>query len=120
MFQRASVVALLLLLIPVSAFAGGAPVAIRVPAKRICVGEPIRIGVRYTGVVYDRLPYDDNPRWFRARIFDPEGRQVLRRQGLAPRAWRFWTYEPSRAGAYRTRYGTAALAARFTTRVGSC
>lgn len=110
----------LLLLLPVTALAGGAPVAIRVPAKRVCIDEPIRVGVRYTSVVYDRLPYNDNPQWFSVRIIDPQGRRVFWRQGLAGPKWRFWTYAPRRAGVYRTRYGTAALAARFTTRVAFC
>jgi len=120
MLSRASIIVLLLLLLPVSALAGGAPVAIRVPAKSVCVKKSIRVGVHYTGVVYDRLPYNANPRWFSVRIFDPQGRRVFWRRGVAPRKWRFWTYEPPRTGVYRTRYGTAALAASFTTRVNAC
>ena len=120
MLRRTSLLALTLLLLPVSALAGGAPVAVRVPAKSVCVDEAIRVGVRYTGVVYDRLPYHSNPRWFSVRIVDPQGRRVFERRGVAPRRWRFWTYEPSRAGVFSTRYGTAALAASFTTRVAAC
>ncbi len=120
MLSRAAVIAPLLLFLPVSALAGGAPVAVRVPTREVCVKEPIRVGVRSTGVVYDRLPYNANPRWFSVRIFDPQGHRVFGRRGIAPRKWRFWTYEPPGTGAYRTTYGTAALAASFTTRVHAC
>jgi hypothetical protein len=120
MFLRASFTVLVLLAFPLAALAGGAPVALRVPAKQVCGDEQIRVGVRYTGVVYDRLPYNSNPRWYRVRIFDPHGRRVFERQGIAGPSWRNWTYAPSRRGVYRTRYGTAVFAGTFITRVGAC
>lgn len=114
------IVALALLASPLVALGGGMPVALRVPAKHVCVGEAIRVGVRHTGVVYDRLPYNSNPRWFSIRILDPKGRRVFARRGLAGPSWRLWTYEPRRRGAHRTRYVTAAFATTFTTRVDDC
>ena len=117
---RALLVALALLAFPIAAVAGGAPVALRVPAKQVCVNDEIRVGVRYTGVVYDTLPYHSNPRWYRVRIFDPQGRVVFERRGLAGPSWRMWAYEPDRRGTYRTRYATAVFAGTFATGVHAC
>ena len=120
MGPRVLVLVLAVLALPMAALAGGAPVAMRVPPKQVCAGETIRVGVRYTGVVYDRLPYHSDPRWFRVRIFDPQGRIVFERRGLASPSWRMWNYEPRRTGTFWTRYGTAAFAGTFTTRVHGC
>ena len=120
MCPRVLVLVLVVLASPIAALAGGAPVALRVPPKQVCADEAIRVGVRYTGVVYDRLPYHSTPRWFRVRIFDPRGRIVFERRGLASPSWRLWNFEPRRPGRFRTRYGTAALAGTFTTDVRAC
>ena len=120
MGSRVLVLVLVALASPIAALAGGAPVAMRVPPKQVCAGEAIRLGVRYTGVVYDRLSYHSDPRWFRVRIVDPQGRIVFERRGLASPSWRVWNYEPRRPGRFRTRYGTAAFAGTFTTDVHGC
>ena len=90
-----------------------AGVQARVPAARVCLNtiDGIRLGVRWNGV---------GSRRFRVRLYDPSGKVVLARHGLATRAWKRWAYRPTLGGAYRTVYTLPGRTRRYRTSSLGC
>jgi hypothetical protein len=77
--------------------AAAASVQVRVPAGHVCIDTigGIELGVRWNGI---------GARRFRVRLYDPKGKVVLARHGIASRAWKRWAYRPTLGGVYRTVY----------------
>jgi hypothetical protein len=101
------------------ASAGGQPVALRIPAARVCANGH---GSIVAGVQYTANP--PGPRRFSVDVRNPRGRVVLHREGIAPRRWRSWEYDPPalrRAlGTYTTTYDVSSGREVFRTRVVFC
>jgi hypothetical protein len=97
---------------PVAASAA-ASVQVRVPVDRVCTNTigGISLGVRWNGV---------GARRFRVRLYDPSGKVVLVRHGLATRAWKRWAYRPTDGGVYRTVYTLPGRTLRYRTRSLGC
>lgn len=67
---------------------------------------------------------------FTISIYDPNGRRVFYRHGLAPTHWRMWAYDPPAkpdsvgdylVGVYRTAYGPHPTRfSSFSTHVRNC
>ena len=90
-----------------------AGVQARVPAARVCLNTigGIKLGVRWTGT---------GTRRFRVSLYDPNGKVVLARHGLATRAWKRWAYRPTLGGVYRTVYTLPGLTRRYRTSSLGC
>jgi hypothetical protein len=93
--------------------AAAASVQVRVPVARVCTNtiDGIKLGVRWNG---------SGPRSFRLRLYDPNGKIVLARHGLATRAWKRWAYRPTRGGVYRTVYTLPGRTRRYRTSSLGC
>lgn len=85
-------VAVLAVLIPGVA---QATVSVAAPAKSICLGKKMKVGVRH------RLP---GKRTFTITITDPTRRTVWSKSGSAPSKWRYWKFRPGRLGTFKTIY----------------
>jgi hypothetical protein len=87
-------------------------VEVKVPAARVCIREldGIKVGVRSRG----------GPRRFRVRVYDPRGKVVLDRSGLATTQWKQWGYRPTLGGVYRTVYTVPGRTRRYPTRALAC
>ena len=112
--------AVFLLIAAVAALAAGAAragaveqrIRVEVPASRVCTNTigGIKVGVRWlTG-----------SRCYRVRIYDPNGRIVLVRHGLATRSWKRWAVKPTLGGTYRTIYTLPGRTVRYRTRSLGC
>ena len=90
-----------------------ASVQVRIPASRVCTNTigGIKLGVRWNGA---------GPRRFRLRLYDPNGKMVLARNGLATRAWIRWAYRPTLGGVYRTVYTLPGRTRRYRTSSLGC
>ena len=88
-------------------------VQVRVPVSRVCINTigGIRLGVRWNGT---------GPRRFRVRLYDPNGKVVLARHGLATLAWKRWAYRPTFGGVYQTVYTLPGLTRRYRTSSLGC
>ena len=88
-------------------------VEVRAPATRVCLREidGIKLGVRSR---------DGGPRRFRVRLFDPRGKVVLDRSGLATSRWKQWGYRPTLGGVYRTVYTVPGRTRRYRTNALAC
>jgi hypothetical protein len=93
--------------------AAASNVQVRVPVGRVCTNtiDGIKLGVRWNGSGAGR---------FRVRLYDPNGKIVLARHGLAARAWKRWAYRPTRGGVYRTVYILPGRTRRYRTRSLGC
>jgi len=93
--------------------ARAATVQVRIPVSRVCIDtiDGIKLGVRWNG---------SGSRRFRVRLYDPNGKVVLARHGLATRAWKRWAYRPTRGGVYRTVYTLPGRARRYSTSSLGC
>jgi hypothetical protein len=98
--------------------AGGAGAAapsvrVRIPVERVCTNtiDGIKLGVRWNGT---------GARRFGVRLYDPNGKVVLARHGLATRAWRRWAYRPTLGGVYRTVYTLPGRIRRYRTSALGC
>lgn len=96
-----------------SAGARAATVQVRIPASRVCIDTVggIRLGVRWSGI---------GSRRFGVRLYDPKGKVVLARHGLAARSWRRWAYRPTLGGVYRTVYTLPGRTRRYHTSSLGC
>ena len=96
-----------------SAGAVAASVQVRAPAARVCTNTVagIKLGVRWNGVGLRR---------YRVRLYDPSGKVVLARHGLAARAWKRWSYRPTLGGVYRTVYALPGITRRYRTSSLGC
>jgi hypothetical protein len=93
--------------------AAAASVQLRAPVSRVCTNTigGIKLGVRWNGIGLRR---------FRVRLYDPNGKVVLARHGLATRAWKRWAYRPTLGGTYRTVYTLPGLTSRYRTSALGC
>jgi hypothetical protein len=93
--------------------AAAASVQVRVPADRVCTNTigGIKLGVRWSGA---------GARRFGVRLYDPRGKAVLTRHGLATRAWKRWAYRPTLGGVYRTVYTLPGRTRRYRTASLGC
>ena len=93
--------------------AAAASVQVRIPVNRVCTNTigGIKLGVRWNGI---------GSRRFRVRLYDPSGKVVLARHGLATRAWKRWAYRPTLGGVYRTVYMLPGLTRRYRTSALGC
>jgi hypothetical protein len=93
--------------------AAAASVQVRIPAAHVCINTigGIKLGVRWNGV---------GARRFGVRLYDPTGKVVLARHGLASRAWRRWAYRPTLGGVYRTVYTLPGRTLRYRTSSLGC
>jgi hypothetical protein len=92
--------------------AGASGVRVYRPAKTVCVGSPIKVGVRFTGT--------GKARWFRITIVDPAQKRVFSKKGSASKKWRYWEYATKRAGQYKVRYRTPRGRRNFSTNANAC
>jgi hypothetical protein len=95
-------------------FAGAAASGVRVhrPQKSVCLGSPIKVGVRYRGSA--------SQRGFRIVISDPAGKKVWAKKGRAPKKWRYWGYVTKRAGTHKIVYRTPRGRRNFRTNAVGC
>ena len=93
--------------------AAAASVQARVPAGRVCINTigGIKLGVRWNGI---------GPRRFRVSLYDPSGKVLLARHGLARRVWKRWAYRPTLGGVYRTVYTLPGRTRRYRTSALGC
>jgi hypothetical protein len=96
-----------------SAGAAVSSVQVGVPVARLCTNtiDGIKLGVRWSG---------SGPRRFRVRLYDPNGKILLARHGLATRAWKRWAYRPTHGGVYRTVYTLPGRTRRYSTSSLGC
>ena len=96
-----------------SGAASTASVQVRIPVGRVCTNtiDGIKLGVRWNG---------SGARRFRVRLYDPNGKIVLARHGLATRAWKRLAYRPTRGGVYRTVYTLPGRTRRYPTSSLGC
>jgi hypothetical protein len=115
MKRAALLVAFLAAAAVVSSGAGAAAtgVQVRVPVARVCTNTigGLELGVRWNGT---------GARRFGVRLYDPNGKVVLSRHGLATRAWKQWAYRPTRGGVYRTVYTLPGRTRRYRTSSLGC
>jgi hypothetical protein len=104
--------AALVLLGGVLAVAAASGVRVYRPPKSVCVGSPIKVGVRYTG--------SGTQRWFRILISDPTGKKVWAKKGRAAKRWRYWGYRTKRAGKHKIVYRTPRGRRNFLTNAMVC
>ncbi len=95
-------------------FAAAAVSGVRVhrPQKSVCLGSPIKVGVRYRG--------SGSQRRFRIVISDPTGKKVWAKKGRAPKKWRYWGYITKRAGNHKIIYRTPRGKRNFRTNAVGC
>ena len=88
-------------------------VEVKVPAARVCLREfdAIKLGVRARGA---------GSRRYRVRLYDPHGKVVLERSGLATSRWKQWGYRPTLGGLYRTVYTVPGLTRRYRSNAIGC
>jgi hypothetical protein len=87
-------------------------VLVNAPAARGCLGNSIDVGVWHKQTSPER--------GYRVTIFDPTGRVVFSRAGLATDTWQIWHYLPRRTGLFRTVYSSSnAPAAKFPTAIAA-
>jgi hypothetical protein len=93
--------------------AAAASVQVRIPADRVCTNtiDGIKLGVRWNGT---------GARRFGVRLYDPNGKLVLARDGIATRVWKRWAYRPTLGGVYRTVYKLPGRTRRFRTSALGC
>jgi hypothetical protein len=93
--------------------ASAASVQVRIPTARVCTNTigGIKLGVRWNGV---------GARRFAVRLYDPDGKVVLARRGLATRAWKRWAYRPTLGGVYHTVYTLPGRTRRYRTSALGC
>jgi hypothetical protein len=82
--------------------AASAAVLISQPRERICIEGKAKIEV---GVWYQS--YSGGPRWFSIELYNPRGKLVLYRKGLATTTWKIWGYDPPARPIYGGRGATA-------------
>jgi len=87
-------------------------IRVKVPAVRVCTNTigGIKVGVRWLG----------GPRRYRVRVYDPNGKVVLVRRGLATRTWKRWAVRPTLGGTYRTVYTLPGRTVRYRTQSLGC
>jgi hypothetical protein len=102
---------IVLLAVTASALAAAAPAAaapagrvtpamvlVNQPAAAVCVGKTFKVGVWYQQI-------SGGSRAYRVAVYNPNGKRILYRHGMAPSArWKFWKIRPRLAGKYRTVY----------------
>jgi hypothetical protein len=89
-----------------------ASISVAVPAKSICLGRRMIVGVRH------KRPAK---RTYTINIVDPMGRKVWSRTGSASSKWRRWRFRPGRLGTFRTVYRLPGGKRRaFKTKVMAC
>ena len=88
-------------------------VQVRIPVSRVCINTigGIKLGVRWNGI---------GPRRFRVSLYDPSGKVLLARHGLARRVWKRWAYRPTLGGVYRTVYTLIGHTRRYRTSALGC
>jgi hypothetical protein len=93
--------------------AAAAGVQVRIPVRVVCTRTigGIKLGVRWNGT---------GARRFGVRLYDPKGKVVLARHGLATRAWKQWAYRPTLGGVYRTVYPLPGRTRRYRTSSLGC
>jgi hypothetical protein len=93
--------------------AAATSVQVRIPVKQVCKNTigGIKLGVRWNGT---------GARRFGVRLYDPNGKVVLARHGLARRAWKQWAYRPTLGGVYRTVYTLPGRTRRYRTSSLGC
>jgi hypothetical protein len=93
--------------------AAAASVQVRVPVGRVCTNTigGIKLGVRWNGT---------GSRRYGVRLYDPRGKVVLARHGVATRAWKRWAYRPTLGGVYRTVYTLPGRTRRYRTSSLGC
>jgi hypothetical protein len=96
-----------------SAGARAASVQVRIPARSVCIDTigGIKLGVRWNG---------SGARRFGVRLYDPKGKVVLARHGLATRTWKRWALRPTGGGVYRTVYTLPGRTRRYRTSSLGC
>jgi hypothetical protein len=87
-------------------------IRVKVPAVRVCTNTigGIKVGVRWLS----------GPRRYRVRVYDPNGKVVLVRRGLATRSWKRWGVRPTLGGVYRTVYTLPGRTVRYRTQSLGC
>jgi hypothetical protein len=111
--SAAALAAGVLLLAGVSdAEAAAQKIQVKAPAVRVCINKVggIKVGVRWIS----------GPRRYQVRVYDPSGKIVLVRRGLATHRWEQWTLRPTLGGSYRTVYTLAGRALRYRTQSLGC
>jgi hypothetical protein len=93
--------------------AAAASVQVHIPVARVCTNTigGIKLGVRWNGT---------GARRFGVRLYDPNGKVVLARHGLATRVWKRWAYRPTLGGVYRTVYKLPERTRRYRTSSLGC
>jgi len=97
---------------PGRAGAVGRGIRVQVPASRVCTNTiaGIKVGVRWVS----------GRRRYRVRIYDPSGKIVLVRRGLATHHWKRWSVRPTLGGIYRTVYTLPGRTVRYRTQSLGC
>jgi hypothetical protein len=111
--MRAALPVALLAALAVGWGAAAASVQVRIPAHSVCIDTiaGIKLGVRWDGI---------GARRFAVHLYDPKGKVVLARHGLATRGWKRWAFRPTRGGVYRTVYALPGRTRRYRTSSLGC
>ena len=113
--MRKIILVVMALALAVSAARAGAAaqsIRVKVPAVRVCTDTigGIKVGVRWLS----------GPRRYRVNVYDPNGKVVLLRRGLATHAWKRWGVKPTLGGTYRTVYNLPGRTLRYRTKSLGC